>query len=276
MREKFVRLCGLVLACMLIFSGCKDKTDNHLSEQRNPVATDVVNFSQQENEPLTFQLEVTDEGKVIVPIDGTKMDGFIWTGWVTEDGKEFDFTSKVTDDITLTCTFYPDANNNGIVDRTPEDPVTIYQFYHSAGFVMQTEAFFGKDVAFDYNDSTYGYPASEDDGQIFLGWLLERTESEDGAVITCALMPNLAPDRNNNDLADGSKEDPYVYYVFLMEDGRVLLEIEWISGEKAVNVADVTYPGVTKDKMLGWIESVSTNEAGYVVHTFTPNLAEGE
>lgn len=284
MKDKFVRLRILLLVCTLILCGCRNNSDSDdleatqkQAEGSGPaVITYVINFSHMDEEPVTFRIAVTEDGKAIIPPDLDTVEDAIWSGWLTEDGELFDFETKVSEDMTLSCVYSPDENNNGIPDRTPEDPVTIYQFYHANGFVMQSEIFFGKDVAFNYTDSAYSYPTSDGDGQVFLGWLSNRTESEDSAVVTYALTPNLAPDRNNNDLADGSQEDPYVYYVFLMEDGTTLLEIEWLSGEKTVRIEDVTYPGVTKDHFLGWVESVSTNEDGYSVHTYTPNLVKNE
>lgn len=270
----FVLLVVLV-ASILIFRACSQSQNDDLSSY-DSVVTYVVNFAQTEEEPMSIQLGVSPNGTAYIPSEIEGVDDYIWTGWLTEDGAQFDFNTIVKEDITLTGTYYPDVNHNGIVDGTTDDPMVVYQFVHANGVVMQTESFFGTDYEFDYSDSIYDYPSSEDDSQIFLGWIENWSESEDGGLLTCVLTPDLAVDINNNDLVDGSAEDPYVYYIFLMEDGSTLLELRRLTTDSEVKVDSVTYPAVSKENFLGWDETASVNEDGCTVHTYTPVIVVDE
>lgn len=268
-----VLLVGLYQRCDRKNIGDTTATDER-TIGRPYTITYIVNFFDTQDEPTQFQLETDVNGRVIIPPSIEDVEGSIWSGWLTQEEVLFDFDTPATGDMTLHSNYLPDENNNDLVDGTVEDPIVVYQFWHSKGFVMQANTVFGSEEQSDYQYTNVKYPASPDDGQIFLGWLARRTADQDGGRVTVDLTPDLAPDRNNNDLVDGTTQDPYVYYIFLKEDGSVLKEVEWLTGDRQIFPEDVVYPVAEQQEFMGWEKTESVNEDGFTVHTYTPQLTQ--
>lgn len=278
----------LVLICASLVRACGGPSneidqDNILSDGDAPVTdgsyiatvTYVVNFPDSGEEPITFVLQAASDGKALIIPEVEDTDDTVWSGWFTEDGEPFDFDTVLTRDTTICCSYYDDLNNNEIADGTADDPITVYQFLNLNGAPMFTQKLFGLGAEFDYSAPEYAFPQGPDDGYVFLGWTESRSVSEDGGVMTVALTPELASDRNNNDLVDGSAEDPYVYHIFLAQDGSMLEEIRWLSGEDPVKTDEIACPTTTKQRLVGWNREESKNEAGNTVYTYTPKIVEG-
>lgn len=277
-RQIFVAaLFLLVVFCICIVRGCNSNgsslNGSYVDRDYIATVTYVITLPDQNEEPITYVLKAASNGKAIIP-DIEDTDDTIWSGWFTEDGETFDFNTVLTKDLTIYGAYYYDENNNDIVDGSPEDPITVYQFLNVNGAPMLTKRFLGLDAEFDYSTPEYAFPQSEDDGYIFLGWIESRSVSEDGGAVTVMLTPNLASDRNNNNLIDGSVEDPYIYHVFLAQDGTVLEEIKWLTGEAEVKTDDIACPTTTKQKLVGWDRTESQNDAGNTVYTYTPIIEE--
>jgi len=274
----------LLIALIFLLRACGGQrsdipgADNDSAMQEGDIyiatVTYVITQPGSEHEPITFQLDAAPNGKAVIPPEMEDMESVVWSGWLTEDGSVFDFDTVLEQDITLYCSCWMDENNNNVADGTSMDPITIYQFRHANGSVLFSKSFFGHDVEFDYNVPEYAFPQSEDDGYIFLGWVEDRSATEDGGTVTVALTPNLASDRNNNDLIDGSAEDPYIYHIFLAQDGAVLEEIRWLAGDAEVKGDNIACPTTTKQKLVGWDRTESQNESGNTVYTYTPIIVE--
>lgn len=269
----------ILSAVVLLLCACGSTDSGETVPATNPdsvyiaTVTYIVSMPDDE-EPMTFVLEAAPSGKAEVLPEIGDTENTVWSGWLTADGEAFDFDTVLTEDVTLYSVYYTDENNNDIPDGSAEDPITVYEFQHAAGFTMLTEKFFGLDPEFDYSAKEYRYPDSQEDGCIFQGWTESRTVSEDGGTVTVLLTPVLAPDRNNNGLVDGSKKDLYVYHIFLNQNGTVLTEIQWLSGEEEVNPEDIVCPTASGQKMIGWNRAKSKNDAGNTVYTYTPEIVE--
>lgn len=234
--------------------------------------TYVVNFPSTGEEPIIFVQQVAPNGKPIQIPEIADTDDLIWSGWYTEEGEPFNFDAVVTKDCTVSCYYYEDQNNNNIADGTGSDPITIYCFLNLNGSVMFEQKLFGLNAELDYTTPDYSFPQGENDGYVFLGWNEERTVSENGGVMTVTLKPSLAADRNNNDLVDGSDEDPYTYHVFLDQEGNVIQEILWLDGEEPVKTEDVACPTTSQQKLTGWERTEFINEYGEQVYTYFPQI----
>jgi len=273
----------LLIVSILLLRSCDKADTDDVPAGSLPVVQDdgqyvpsvsyLIRLSPTDEDPASLTLEVSPSGKAYVPSHINDMEDVIWSGWLTEEGEPFDFDTVLTQDLTLYCVYWDDQNNNNIIDGSASDPITVYEFWHN-DYKMLTRTFFGQDVELDYHTPEYAFPQSEGDGYVFLGWAESRFVSDDGGKTKVILNPELAADRNNNDLADGSDDDPFVYHVFLDQDGTVLEEKRWLAGEPEIQADDIACPTTTKQKLVGWIRSESTNEAGNVVYTYTPDITE--
>lgn len=278
----FLLILVLVLASLV--RTCGGPAD--LPVQENPVdeyaplpegsyiatVTYVINFPGTDEEPITFVQQAAPNGKAMAIPEVVDTDDTVWSGWFTEDGQTFDFNTVLKKDTTIFCYYYDDLNNNNIADGTGADPITVYQFMNLNETPMFSKTLFGLDAEFDYSQPEYAFPQGENDGYVFLGWEAEKTVSDDGGVMTVALTPNLAADRNNNDLVDGSNEDPYARHIFLDQEGSVLKEIRWLVGEEPIKTEEIACPTTSKQKLIGWNRTESTNDAGETVYTYTPKI----
>lgn len=277
--KKIIPAIAVLAALILLLCACgKGDSGETLpgTEPESPYIATVTYIvsTPGEEEPMTFVLEASPEGKAEVLTDIGDTENTVWSGWLTAEGEAFDFDTVLQEDVTLYGVYYADENNNEIPDGTPEDPITVYEFRHAAGFAMLTETFFGLDAELDYTAEAYRHPDSQEDGVVFTGWAEERTVSEDGGTVTVLLTPELADDRNNNGIVDGSKKDPFVYHIFLDRDGNVLTEIQWLSGDEEVNPEDIVCPTAGGEKLMGWNRAKSQNNAGNTVYTYTPEIEE--
>ena len=277
--KKIIPALAVLTALALLLCAC-GKAD---PSETLPAAEDTTPFiatvtyivsTPGEEEPMTFVLEATPEGKAAVLTEIGDTENTLWSGWLTAEGETFDFDTVLTEDVTLYGVYYADENNNDIPDGTPEDPITVYEFRHAAGFTMLAETFFGLDVALDYTGKAYNHPDSQEDGVVFTGWAENRTVSQDGGTVTILLTPELADDRNNNGIVDGSKKDPFVHHIFLDQEGNVLQEIQWLTGDEEVDPEEVTCPTADGQKFAGWNREKSKNDAGNTVYTYTPKIEE--
>ena len=281
-------LLVLVLVCACLVRSCADPgSDNGPNSGISAgddatlpagsylaTVTYVVNFPGTDEEPITFVQQAAPTGKAVLIPEVQDTEDTVWSGWVTEDGEPFDFDTVLTEDITICCYFYEDLNGNNFADGTASDPITVYRFVNLNGSPMLTQKLFGLDAQLDHTKPEYAFPQGADDGYIFLGWTEEKTVSEDAGIMTVTLKPEIASDRNNNDLVDGSDEDPYVHHIFLDQNGALLEEILWLDGEEPVTAEDVACPTTTKQKLVGWEQTESENDAGETVFTYTPIIEE--
>lgn len=218
------------------------------------------------DEPTTFKLPATTDGYAQNPGIGDT-DDTIWTPWHLEGSTTaFDFATVLSGNITLYCYYAPDANNNNIVDGTADDPYVYYIFKHQNG----TEMVNNTTVT---DPDTVTYPVSDSDNQVFVAWEENIETLNDGCLVKHIYTPTFADDRNNNEKADGSAEDPYVYYAFMDSTGDSLALIEWLDGDPVVNPAvyesKVTLDAAKHEKFSEWDEEV-VDYNGYDLHVYTP------
>ena len=272
----------LLIICILLLRTCDKNTNvNDVQGSSIPVSDNAayvpkvtyqIRLAENDEDPAVFSLDASPSGKAYIPAQVNDMENVVWSGWLTEEGQPFDFDTVLTQDVTLYCIYWDDQNNNNIVDGSESDPITIYEFWHN-DFKMLSRTVFGKNAELDYTAPEYSFPQSEDDGYVFLGWTVSESVT-DGGKTTVILRPQIAADRNNNDLADGSADDPYEYHIFLDQDGAVLEEKRRLAGEEEIQTEDVACPTTTKQKLVGWERSESRNEEGNVVYTYTPDIIE--
>lgn len=274
-------LLVLIMICAGLTRACSKDAALKLPDGEQPVqptanqifkATFVVSFPSTNEAPITFNMESDSDGIVRNIPDIGEMEHAVWTGWTTESGEPFDFNKALTEDIVIVCAYYDDLNDNDIADGAAEDPITVYRFLNVDGTPLNTKKFFGIDVEFDYSGPEYAFPQQENDGYVFLGWKETRECSEDGGTMVVNLMPSITSDRNNNDLADGSEDDRYIHHIFLDQNGDELMTIYKLAGEDPVRTEEIACPTTTKQKLIGWNRTESTNDAGDTVYTYTPNI----
>ena len=113
--------------------------------------------------PTTFSLAATETGYAQNPGVGA-VEGTIWSGWLVEGTDEpFDFGTVLDGNITIYCTYQSDANKDGKVDGSQDDPYLYYIYKNQSGVTMEQHTTAEHVVP--------AYPVSNTDEQVFTGWV---------------------------------------------------------------------------------------------------------
>ena len=79
---------------------CQKSSSSSSSSSSSNANTFTVTFKN-EADSIFYQEKVKQNDKVNFPNEIPKKDGYSFEGWITKDGKKFDFNTKITNDLTL-------------------------------------------------------------------------------------------------------------------------------------------------------------------------------
>ena len=209
--------------------------------------------------------------------EGLQWDGYWYVAEYDNEINDFVISTEPYDfsqdlepgTLWLYANFWYDVDGNGKEDGTAADP--FYQYVFTVGNTLVPYENYLEADAFD--PYAQPYPTNNKDGLAFTGWKLksEATDVDQNGNIIERLYwfePTFADDRNNNEIADGSAEDPFEWYIYLNEKGEELLNEQWLAGD-AIPSYTSAHPYFWK-----WDYNKTTNEAGEVVHIYKTLLDE--
>lgn len=227
-----------------------------------PNVTYVITFEDQSQTQININVGLDYKAAILPAIGDTEIT--IWSGWLDANGNPYDFDTVLSEDITLYCTFWPDINNNGLVDGTMADPLLIFKVMHQNGFVMETHQYYeGQTEDFDINDITY--PATPTDGQLFVRWDERMEIDAETFTITVTYTPVIVADRNNNDIEDGADGDRFTYYIFEKQDGTELGRVDWLDGDPDVDPDDYRPTLAENEVFVRWDHDVAVDAQTYTI-----------